>query len=424
MNPAELRRMLVIKVASLVSVIYAYFISRLRVARNSQPRITYAPMSAMDQERQANLNKIYNCNDIECININLLRDTINSSVEEQVAMFIHVVGHNQRFRVIHQNFRRSTETVSRYFREVLYAIGELRGEMIKPPSNETPLKIRNSPMWYPYLKVARGAQQVTRNSVAQDGGEQRTRGAMRWTSAMSTFVLRRMCQLIESGVRTDRGFKEVHLNQVTKYLQDFTGNEVTGTKWYNHLRKWRQRWMRVSKLRELSGALWVDDVCMISLDEEHYKGHIKAHPKDAEFLNKHIENFREMQTIFGNGLATGKYAMGSNEALGSPSDFADSSVKTEPYDDEKAAKSMDIAAKIFGEAGPTHKRKRAMLTEEDHVVFTGMTEAVKDVAAAIRATKVEVLNPDLYGAVMCMPGHKRSNFDHQHASQLGWVHLF
>jgi len=41
---------------------------------------------------------------------------------------------------------------------------------------------------------------------------------MRWTSAMSKFVLKRMCQLIESGVRTDKGFKEVHLNQVAKYL--------------------------------------------------------------------------------------------------------------------------------------------------------------------------------------------------------------
>jgi hypothetical protein len=34
---------------------------------------------------------------------NLLRDNIHSSVEEQIAMFLHVVGHNQRFRVIHQN---------------------------------------------------------------------------------------------------------------------------------------------------------------------------------------------------------------------------------------------------------------------------------------------------------------------------------
>jgi predicted chitinase len=56
-----------------------------------------------------------------------LRDTINSNVKEQVAMFLHVVGHNQRFRVILQNFRRSMETVSRYFRQVMYAVGELRG---------------------------------------------------------------------------------------------------------------------------------------------------------------------------------------------------------------------------------------------------------------------------------------------------------
>jgi hypothetical protein len=55
--------------------------------------------------------------------------------------------------VIHQNWRRYVETVSRYFREVLYAIGELRDEMIKPPSVETPLKIRNSHRWYPYFKV-------------------------------------------------------------------------------------------------------------------------------------------------------------------------------------------------------------------------------------------------------------------------------
>jgi hypothetical protein len=32
----------------------------------------------------------------------------------------------------------------------------------------------------------------------------------------------------------------------------------------------------VSKLRELSGAQWVDDVCMISLEEDHYLGHIKV----------------------------------------------------------------------------------------------------------------------------------------------------
>jgi hypothetical protein len=83
----------------------------------------------------------------------LLRDSIHSSIEEQVAMFLHVVGHNQRFRVLKFTFRRSTETISRYFHEVLSAIGELRTEMITPPSTSVHPKIHVSRRWYPYLKV-------------------------------------------------------------------------------------------------------------------------------------------------------------------------------------------------------------------------------------------------------------------------------
>ena len=83
----------------------------------------------------------------------LVRETSGCSVEEQVAMFLHVVGHNQRFRAVHQSFRRSIETVSRVFHQVLYAIGELRNEMIKPPTTATHLKIMGSQIWYPYMQV-------------------------------------------------------------------------------------------------------------------------------------------------------------------------------------------------------------------------------------------------------------------------------
>jgi hypothetical protein len=102
------------------------------------------------------------------------------------------------------------------------------------------------------------------------------RATLRWTEPMSAFMLRQMCQLISTGVRTDKGFKEVHLNKVAKALQEFCGNEVSGTQVYNHLRKWRQRWVKLSKLRDLSGAQWDEDNCMIVLEEEHYNGHTKV----------------------------------------------------------------------------------------------------------------------------------------------------
>ncbi|XP_040254277.1 uncharacterized protein [Aegilops tauschii subsp. strangulata] len=46
---------------------------------------------------------------------------------------------------------------TRYFKHVLFAIGELRGEMIRRPSSQTPPKIRGSPRWYPYFKDCIGA---------------------------------------------------------------------------------------------------------------------------------------------------------------------------------------------------------------------------------------------------------------------------
>jgi hypothetical protein len=51
MNPSDHRHMLVLKAVAFVSVVYAYMMTRLRAARSSQPRISYAPMSAMDLER-------------------------------------------------------------------------------------------------------------------------------------------------------------------------------------------------------------------------------------------------------------------------------------------------------------------------------------------------------------------------------------
>ncbi|TVU49236.1 hypothetical protein EJB05_00535, partial [Eragrostis curvula] len=143
---------------------------------------------------------------------------------------------------------------------------------------------------------------------------------------MSGFVLRRFVELVGQGVKTDKGFKEVHVNSVARNLSEFTGQEVTGTQVYNHLRKWRQRWVKVVRLKDLSGALWDENTYTILLDDEHLMGHTKDHPKDAEFLNTPIENYSQMQIIFGAGQATGRYAMGSNEPLGNASDFTDTDI--------------------------------------------------------------------------------------------------
>lgn len=78
--------------------------------------------------------------------------------------------------------------------------------------------------------------------------------------------------------------------------------------------------MEISKLRDISGSLWDDTNYVISLEEEHYLGHIKDHPKDVEYLNVPLENYVQMLAISRSGIATGRYAiMTSHQALGVPS---------------------------------------------------------------------------------------------------------
>ena len=82
----------------------------------------------------------------------------------------------------------------------------------------------------PVVDVAGSESEVVEVAVVNvAAAAQPARGALHWTNVMSGYVLNRMVQLISSGVRTDKGFKEVHLNQVAKDLKEFIGMDVTGT---------------------------------------------------------------------------------------------------------------------------------------------------------------------------------------------------
>ena len=104
----------------------------------------------------------------------------------------------------------------------------------------------------------------------------KSKATMKWLPHQSTFVLKHMASLVRTGVRTDKGFKEVHLNACAKALFEHCCAIVSSTQVYNHLRKWRMRWMQVSKLRDLSGAGWDEKTLTIILEEVHYRGHISV----------------------------------------------------------------------------------------------------------------------------------------------------
>jgi len=66
------------------------------------------------------------------------------------------------------------------------------------------------------VHVVAGVATVGDGVGAADGVGAVARPPMRWTANPSGFVLRRMKQLIESGARADKGFKDNEVNMVAK----------------------------------------------------------------------------------------------------------------------------------------------------------------------------------------------------------------
>ena len=82
-----------------------------------------------------------------------IKNTLNLTLEEQLVMFLHTLGHNLRNRKIAHNFGHSGETISRYFHRVLTAILAIHSNYFLPPSPNTPIEISGKDRFDPYFKV-------------------------------------------------------------------------------------------------------------------------------------------------------------------------------------------------------------------------------------------------------------------------------
>ncbi|KAK4752557.1 hypothetical protein SAY87_021355 [Trapa incisa] len=81
-----------------------------------------------------------------------LQHTNRIKIEEQLAIFLYIVGHNIRTRAVQESFRYSGETISRHFNNVLNAIMVISLDFFEPPGPEVPREIMEDSRLYPYFK--------------------------------------------------------------------------------------------------------------------------------------------------------------------------------------------------------------------------------------------------------------------------------
>ncbi|KAL5566317.1 hypothetical protein UlMin_029481 [Ulmus minor] len=82
----------------------------------------------------------------------MLRDTAGVLIEEQLGIFLNIIGHNERNRVIQERFQHSGETISRHFNNVLKAVKSLSREFLQQPHVSTPPEILENRRFYPYFQ--------------------------------------------------------------------------------------------------------------------------------------------------------------------------------------------------------------------------------------------------------------------------------
>ena len=146
-------------------------VTLLRKLRHRHRQLPRAPYVNHATKREEYINSILHGSEGHCVNqirmkpiafhhlCHILTEgehihpTIHMSVTEQVFIFLHIIGHNVRFRVMGSWIYRLTETVHRYFKVVLRGVLKLYRALIRLCSKDTPLEIRNSRRFYPYFKV-------------------------------------------------------------------------------------------------------------------------------------------------------------------------------------------------------------------------------------------------------------------------------
>ncbi|KAH6787392.1 hypothetical protein C2S52_006944 [Perilla frutescens var. hirtella] len=143
--------------ATVFAIVLQYFINHRRLTSNeSRPPIReHYSLKHKIPKQVEHLHEIIAVDDVTCINnLRMSRDAFvrlcyllqhsgglqanrNVSIHEQVAMFLAILGHHTKNRIVKHNYKRSGRTVSKNFHAVLNSVIRLRPVLLAQPEPVT-----------------------------------------------------------------------------------------------------------------------------------------------------------------------------------------------------------------------------------------------------------------------------------------------
>ncbi|KAL8458193.1 hypothetical protein ACS0TY_035911 [Phlomoides rotata] len=310
--------------------------SRFRVA-NVQRLVRYMMVDRIPQQLE-HMNELTQSSDVDCFNnFRMNRDTFNHfcyllrhsgglvggryvSVGEQVAIFLIVLSHHSKVRVVNFFFKRSSHTVHQHFHNVLTAVLNLHGILLASP---TPV---DDECTHPRWKHFKGWMIVglmdagTADPIRVPLWNRNERGRCGWSLREEEVLSDVMNRIVSEGWKTGNEFKSGYLNLLYTYIKQVLPN--TDLKPEPHINSriivWKKNYHSFFEIVKHTGVGLDSTTKMVDTTDDQWEAFMKKDPNARHMRHNSWPLYADWCEIFSQSRATGESTQSHLNAIMPP----------------------------------------------------------------------------------------------------------
>ncbi|KAI7952840.1 hypothetical protein MJO29_008471 [Puccinia striiformis f. sp. tritici] len=217
--------------------------------------------------------------------------------------------------------------------------GSISTSFTTPGNTQNPVPIpstQQSPTPNPGGQFPSQLTQETGNNFPEvEGGPGEVgTGKLHWTAAMEKSALQLYVAAVQSGKRSDGGFKiDVHRSIARDLSAEFPGIPFTGEKLRSKCNQCFKKWYDAFlACKDASSFGWNEQHNMVTASEEVWEAFLRSHPAARRFKNTSFPEYHELFVIFGGHTATGALRRGANGEGENDLDVAEEQMGTNATD--------------------------------------------------------------------------------------------
>ncbi|KAL8470222.1 hypothetical protein ACS0TY_032907 [Phlomoides rotata] len=220
------------------------------------------------------------------------------TVGEQVALFLSVLSHHSKVRVVRFRFKRSGQTIHTYFPYMLQAVLKLHEVLLAKPSPVTDDSTHPSSKHFKIILACALIHNFIRNEMPEDplaegpmesgNAEQVPKplrnitenGRRSWSVREEQVLSEAMKKIVFEGWKTENGFKIGYLNLLSTYMKQVFPN--TDLKHEPHINSritvWKRNYHSLFEILKNTGVGLDSTTKMIEATDEQWDAFMKVDP--------------------------------------------------------------------------------------------------------------------------------------------------